>query len=128
MEIKANLERSRSPDMGKEPVAEPHTIWVEVDIKEDDDGTVVFSGLVDRHDLEALIKGEFQHDFLKLDQVFWVNTNNSDEAWKPDERQVFHYGYGKHSNYRGDLYVKKERIIEISPLKGGPEFAELTDP
>lgn len=105
----------------------PTKVWIEVDVKEDEDGTVSFSGLVTQADLDSLIRGEFPHDFLKLEQVFWVKTKKSDEVWIQDENILVKYGYGKYVHYQGDLYVRKELIIEISPLKGGPELVEFTD-
>ncbi|MEI6892203.1 MAG: hypothetical protein V5783_08540 [Pontiella sp.] len=98
-------------------------IWLEVEVREDDDGLKSYSGLADRNQFEEMVTAgdHCALRFLKLEHVFWVRTDKESE-WAEEKRRVMEYGKGRWGNQKGTLYLRTENIILISELHGGAEL------
>lgn len=103
--------------------AAPENIWIEVEVHEDADGLTCYSGLASYAQVQLLLNPDPAPaiKFLQLDHVFWTRTKKETE-WAAACREVVEYGKGSNGNYLGPMYVRVDRIILISELKGGAEL------
>lgn len=101
----------------------PANIWVEIEVKEDDDGLNCCSGLAEREQIDRIVGsgGECPVGFLRLDHVLWTRTDKESE-WASEKRQVVELGKGRWGNHKGTMYFRTKNIILISPLHGGAEL------
>ncbi len=101
----------------------PANIWVEIEVKEDDDGLNCYSGLAEKEQLDRIVEssGDGAPGFLRLDHVFWTRTEKESE-WASEKRQVVELGKGRWGNHKGTMYFRTENIILVSPLHGGAEL------
>ena len=95
---------------------------MEVDVS-DENGFTSYRGQVLSDDCEKIISGEFDKEFLKIENVFWIEKNkDEDEAWKGEKHQLHEYGKGDYSEYEGVMFVRTDIIIGLHILKGGPDL------
>ena len=101
----------------------PETVWVEIEVYEDDDGLNCYCGLTEKEQLDRLVHagGECSLRFLILDHVFWTRTDKESE-WATEHRRVVELGKGRWTNYRGPMYFRADHVILVSPLHGGAEL------
>lgn len=100
---------------------QPETIWIEVEVQEDDDGLNCYSGLAVKEQVEKILDGTNTAPFLKLDHVFWIRTDKETE-WEKERRKVVEYGKGRYGNQKGSMYFRVDKIILLSELRGGAEL------
>ncbi len=90
---------------------------VEVEIHEDQRGLGYYCGDLDKNVLEAIVAGTYSQPFIRLTDVFWPASRTPKEEYDEEMRYVVRYGSGDYQNYIGDMYIKKENIVLISPLR-----------
>lgn len=90
---------------------------VKIEVAEDEDGLMAYSGMIDNAELESLLGGKLSAPFVKLNDVFWTYTRKGKSEWEEDKKLMVRYGEGIKRNCVGPLYIRADRIRLISPLK-----------
>lgn len=90
---------------------------VQIEVQEDNRGLSHYSGDIDQDVLESIVNGSHKEPFIHLRDVFWPATREKKDEYEHDIDYVARYGVGDKRNFVGDMYIRKENIILISPLR-----------
>ncbi len=100
-------------------------IWVEFESNKSTDGIWTIKGQIQKSVFDGIVSNQLTKGYVKLDRVYWVSTQYDDYG-DPDGQKLTKYGgEGKHKDYRGDIYLKVEHIISVSPIDGEAELARF---
>jgi hypothetical protein len=105
------------------PEEQPENLWIEVEVREADDGLNCYCGLANKKRFDQIVNAETSCPvlFLRLDHVYWIKTDQETE-WSKESQQVVECGKGRYGNQNGCMYFRVANIILISELKGGAEL------
>ena len=106
--VVAELERSAN---------QKKTMLIQIEVQEDNRGLSHYSGYIDKDVLNAIIDGTHREPFIRLTDVFWPATREKKGEFEHDLDYIVRYGFGDRKNFAGDMYIRKENIILISPLR-----------
>jgi hypothetical protein len=90
---------------------------VQIEVQEDSRGLSHYSGEIDKDILVSIVNGTHKDPFIRLTDVFWPATREKKDEFENDLDYVVRYGVGDKKNFVGDMYIRKENIILISPLR-----------
>jgi hypothetical protein len=89
-------------------------IWVEIEAQITEYRFVNFRGLIAKNDFDKIIKGN-EMPYLKLSNCYWYNDSETENKMGTFDA----LGAGIYQNFTGEVYIRANRIIDISPLKAG---------
>lgn len=104
------------------------TIWVEIETTKSTDEVWTFKGQMQKVVFDGIVSNRLASGYLKLDKVYWI-AGSYDENGNRVGDKLFEYGEGnKLKAYRGDMYLKIENLVSISPIDVVMDKARVKKP
>ena len=99
-------------------------MWVEIETTKANDSIWSFKGQILKAVFEGIVSNQLTRGYFKLDKVYWLSTNY-DYPRKGKDEKLHQYGKDKLNAYKGNIYLKIEHVVSISPLDGEMELSKF---
>lgn len=99
-------------------------VWVEVETTKANDSVWTFKGQILSAVFEAIVSNQLTSGYFKLDKVYWISSRYDDYRNKREEK-LCQYGKDKLKAYKGNIYLRIEHLVSISPFDGEMELARF---
>ena len=100
-------------------------IWVDIETTKSTDGLWTLKGQIQKTVFDGVISNQLTKGYIKLEKVYWTSSTY-DEYGNPQGEKLTEYGgHGKLKDYLGDMYLKVEHIVSVSPIDGEAELARF---
>lgn len=99
-------------------------VWVEIETTKANDSVWSFKGKMLKAVFEGIASNQLTVGYFKLDKVYWVSTKYDDYRNKKGDK-LCQYGKDKLKVYKGDMYLRIEHVVSISPIDGELELSKF---